>query len=279
MNDTLVNIVAWAGIAVFVLGNLMIASSAYRRSLIMGLIGLVPVVNFYYVASAWTENKTRNGFLLLVAGALAVAVAFYGGADEAVSQTAKRVGGEVGVEVPEIRMPVKAKGEVEAPNQAEVEAAGIDTSESVLERSDFIEGFEIQPLPPEDVQSIPVETVKRLWYPVCPADLPGREAKPLRLKTKDGKVVEGRLAAAGDISLSIEQFVQGGIVNFEYRYSELERIEVYERERGPVPAALDCTPPPPPPAPEETSPAAEPAPAPAEPVSAPVVLPPPAPSE
>jgi len=278
MNDTLVNIVAWAGIAVFVLGNLMIASSAYRRSLIMGLIGLVPVVNFYYVASAWTENKTRNGFLLLVAGALAVAVAFYGGADEAVSQTAKRVGGEVGVEVPEIRMPVKAKGEVEAPNKAEVEAAGIDTSESVLERSDFIEGFEIQPLPPEDVQSIPAETVKRLWYPVCPADLAGREAKPLRLKTKDGKVVEGRLAAAGDISLSIEQFVQGGIVNFEYRYSELERIEVYERERGPVPASLDCAPPPPP-APEETSPAAEPAPAPAEPVSAPVVLPPPAPSE
>ena len=277
MNDTLVNIVAWVGIAVFVLGDLMIASSAYRRGLIMGLIGLVPVVNFYYVAAAWTENKTRNGFLLLVAGALAVAVAFYGGADETVNQTARRVGGEVGVEVPEIRMPVKAKGEVEVPNQAEVEAAGIDTRESVLERPDFIEGFEIQPLPPQDVQSIPAETVERLWYPLCPADLPGREARPLRLKTKDGKVVEGRLAEVGDISLSIEQFVQGGTVNFEYRYSELERIEVYERERGPVPASLDCTPPPP--APEETSPAAEPAPAPAEPVSAPVVLPPPAPSE
>ncbi|HDP89740.1 MAG TPA: hypothetical protein ENN42_07280 [Thioalkalivibrio sp.] len=268
MNDTLVNIVAWAGIAAFVLGLLMIASSAYRRGLVWGVIGLVPVVNFYYVATAWAENKARNGFLLLVAGALAVAVAFYGGADEAVSQTAKRVGGEVGVEVPDIKMPVKATRDVEVPNQAEVEAAGIDTSESVLDRSDYVEGFAVQPLPPEGAQSRPAEVVTRLWYPVCPQDLPGREGRPLRLSLKEGRVLEGKLTQAGDISLRLEQYVQGGVVNYEYRYTAIDRIEVYERERGPVPVSLNCTPPPP--APSEAADDSG---------STAVVLPPPAPAD
>jgi len=278
MNDMLVDIVAYAGLAVFVLGDLMIASAAYRRGgLIMGLIGLIPVLNFYHVAVAWTDNKTRNGFLMLVAGALAVAAAFYGGADETVSEKARQVGEQAGVEVPEIRMPVRAPSEVEAPNQAEVEAAGIDTEESVLDRSDYIEGFEVQPLPPEDTQAAAVKEIERAWYPVCPADLPGREGKPLRLTTLEGRVLEGKLAGVEEVSLVLEQYVSGGIVNFEYKFDNLERIEVYEKKRGPVPAAVDCTPPPPPPAPEAPAattgtPATE---SPAEPVSAPVVLPPP----
>ena len=270
MNDMLVDIVAYAGLAVFIIGDLMIASAAYRRGLILGLIGLIPVLNFYYVASAWTENRTRNGFLMLIAGALAVAAAFYGGADEAVSRTARQVGEEVGVDVPEIKMPVKAPTRVEAPNQAEVEAAGLDTEESVLERSDYIEGFEVQALPSEESRPITAETVPRAWYPVCPEDLPGRVDKPLRLTTVDGQQREGKLVGVEEGSLQLEQYVQGGVVNFEYRFEALERIEIYEKMHGPVPAAVDCTPPPPPEpeAPAGTSGAPEP-------VSAPVVLPPP----
>ena len=282
MNDMLVDIVAYAGLAVLVLGDLMIASAAYRRGgLIMGLTGLIPVINFYHVALSWTDNKTRNGFLMLVAGALAVAAAFYGGADETVSRTAKQVGQEVGVEVPDIKMPVKAPTQVEAPNQAEVEAEGLDTEESVLDRSDYIDTTTVEALPPEDSRAVQAKEIVRAWYPVCPDDLPGREGKPLRLTTNEGRVVEGKLAGLEEVSLQIEQYVSGGIVNFEYKFNNLERIEVYEKERGPVPASVDCTPPPPPPAPETTAPeATTPATeAPAEPVSAPVVLPPPSEEE
>ena len=274
MNDLLVDIVAYAGLAVFVLGDLMIASAAYRRGLIWGLIGLVPVLNFYYVATAWTNNKTRNGFLMLVAGALAVAVAFYGGADEAVSETAQKVGREVGVQVPEIQMPVRAPGtDVEVSNEEEVRALGLDTEESVLDRPDYeSEQVAIEPLRPDDQPAIEVREVKRAYYPVCPDDLAGREGRPLRLSMADGTVLEGKLVSADTTSLMLEQYRHGGIVNFQYAFKLIDKIEVLEVVRGPVPKSIQCGPATAPivPAPEPTT---EAAPEPSAP--APVVLPPP----
>lgn len=235
MDQTVLFIVALAGFGIGVLGTLMIVSSAFNKGLLWGVLGLIPVLNISYVVMNWKEASARNGILISIVGFLLLGVALYGGAEENLNQTLETAG----VEAP-IRMPVKAPGNTEVPNQKQIEEAGIDTSVSVLDEPEFIDPKELARVPPPESVRLPTSNIKRAFQPICPGNLSPHAGEGLRIVTKSGKQVEGFLERATRNSLFLRQYVHGGTVNFEYPYSDLKRIEVFDEVRGALRRSVNC---------------------------------------
>ena len=228
MEEQLVFLVSLAGAVVVVIGTLLIVLAAFNKGLMWGLIGLVPVLNVIYVAAHWEEAKPRNGFLMTVVGILALSVALYGGAEREINKQLEQLETTAGVEAPEIKVPVQRPGDVEVPNQAEAEAAGVDLTTSVLDEPEIPERpTGIKPLPPEESVRPRVKEVKYAYQPVSADLLAQFVGEGLRIRTGEGKVLEGKLADLTADSLFLQQSVHSGSANFEYKFADLTGIEVY----------------------------------------------------
>ena len=262
------------GSIVLLIGFIMIVIQAFKQSAMWGIaVLLIPFVGFVFVARYWTEG--RNGFLISVVGLLVAGVAIYGGGEKEI-QAEKHLGkvdqvlDKAGVDVSKIPVPEKATekvtetvgelldkrpGSFEVPNQAEAEAAGIDTEKDIyaIEAEEEELEVKIQPLSPDPQVAAPdagLKTVKMSLQPVSRQRLPDYIGHDLRVYLAGGEIKEGVLEAistTGD-SLSLRQSVSAGEITYEYPFSKIEWIEVFA-EAGTVPAPEEEAP-----APSEVTP-------------------------
>jgi hypothetical protein len=259
--ENLEGIALIAGIIILLAGYIMIAIQAFRQSALWGLAVLfVPFAGFVFVARYWQEG--RNGFLVSVVGLLVTAVAIYGGGEKEI-EAEKHLGkvdqvlDKAGVDVSKIPVPEQATekvtktvggllekrpGNIEVPNQAAAEAAGVDTEKDIyaIEAEEEEAGVNIEPLSPEPQVASPVaglKTVKMSLQPVSRKRLPDYIGYDLRVYLSGGEYEEGvleSLSTTGD-SLSLKQRVSAGEITYEYPFSKIEWIEVFA-EAGTVPA-------------------------------------------
>lgn len=238
MDQTILFITALVGAGLVVVGTAMIVSAAFNKSLLWGLVGLVPLVNITYVVNNWKEGRTRNGLLISIIGFLLFLVSLYGGAEDELNKTLTTAG----VDAPEIRMPIKAPGDAPIPNEDEAREAGVDTSVSVLEEPDFIDPKELATLPPKGSVPGPAKKVERAYQPVCPEWLGRYVGKGVRISTRSGKQVEGFVDSVAAGALYLRKHVHGGTVNFEYPLYELKKIEIFDEVKGTPRRTVNCAP-------------------------------------
>jgi hypothetical protein len=241
------------GSVILLIGLLLIAVQAFKKSILWGLaVLLIPFAALVFVVRYWQEG--RNGFLVSVVGLLISAISLYGGAEKEM-QLEKHLDKAIettGVDVSKIPVPEKATeavsdllekrpGNVEIPNQAAAEAAGIDTEKDIYAiEAEEEEEVIIEPLSPEPQVPSPIaglKTVKMSLQPVSRSRLPDYIGNTLRVHLLGGEVEEGvldSLSSTGD-SLSLRQRVSAGEITYEYPFSKIEWIEVYA-EAGTVPA-------------------------------------------
>jgi hypothetical protein len=228
-----------AGIGLFVLGWLIVIWGGLRRGLFSFLLSLIPGLNLLLVTRAWGQAVVRNGFLLSVIGVLLGGVGYYGGGERELLAHLEEAGVEpsqielpvelqveLPVEVP-IKVDIQRPHEVEVPNQAEAEAAGVDLNRSVLDEPP-IGTREVEALPPRDSINVMARQVEYRFEPTCPALLPEDIGRRVRVLLREGGVREGTLVAASEIAMSVQQKMSGGDVAFEYPYDQIQSLEVYD---------------------------------------------------
>ena len=218
------------GLLLFVLGWLMIVWFALRRGLFAGILALIPGLNLLYVANHWSRGAARNGLLISIVGLLLAGVGLYGGGEKSVLAILTPELEQRGIEVPEVKVPITRPTDVEVANQAEAEAAGVDTTTSVLdEPSEPPPGYEPEPLPPKESQRSPLAPteVTFAYVPTCLPLLKEDIGQRARLTQTDGAVKEGRLAAVEGDVIYLAQTMPGGEVQFTYNVHKLSRIDVY----------------------------------------------------
>lgn len=224
-----------AGIGLFALGLLAVVWGGLRKGFFAFLLALIPGFNLLLVTRGWDRPMIRNGFLLSIVGLLLGAVGYYGGGERELLAHLEEAGIEtseidIPVEVP-IEVPIKVEitrpHEIEVPNQAEAEAAGVDTTRSVLDEPP-IGTRDVKALPPKDSKRIVARQVEYRFEPTCPALLGEDIGRRVRVLLREGGVREGKLVLATQTSMSVEQKVSGGDVSFEYPFDQIQSLEVYD---------------------------------------------------
>lgn len=230
------------GLVLFVLGWLVIVLFGLRRGLFTGILALIPGLNLLYVAHHWSRATPRSGLLISIVGLLIAGVGLYGGGEKKLLAILEPELEVRGIEVPEVKVPITRPTDVEVPNQAEAEAAGVDTTTSVLDRpSEPPPGFEPEPLPPKESQQLITAEVVFDWATTCMPLLKEDLGRRARLSLSEGGIREGRLAGVEDDSIVLAQGVPGGEVQFTYHAWKLTRIDVYAPQLPGPTRAQRCT--------------------------------------
>lgn len=231
MNADLYALVLAGGLLLVVFGYLMVFFAALRKGLLLGIVGLIPVVNLFIVTRNWSRSLTRNGFLVSVVGLLLAGVGYYGGGDAPLLAALEPQLEERGVTVPKVEVPLKITRpqDVEVPNQAEAEAAGVDLETSVLDQPEIEPGFVPEPLPPAAETKAPPPAVAVGYAPICAELLPEVVGKPVRITLKDGATKEGRLSRYEFETLYLAQRMTGGELELSYALNNLSEVQVYDR--------------------------------------------------
>lgn len=232
MNAEFYALVLAGGLLLAALGYLMVFFAALRRGLISGLIGLIPVVNLFVVTRNWNQSLPRNGFLISVVGLLLGGVGYYGGGDGPLLAALEPQLEERGVTVPKVEVPLKITRpqDVEIPNLAEAEAAGVDLGTSVLDQPEIEPGFVPEPLPPEDESKVPPPPTAVYGYtPICAELLSEVVGKPVRITLKDGATKDGTLSRYEFDTLYLARRMAGGELELSYALNTLSEVQVYDR--------------------------------------------------
>jgi hypothetical protein len=211
------------GLLLFLLGWVMIFFAGLRRGLMTGLLALFPGLNLIFVGRNWTAGGVRNGFLASIVGILLAGVGFYGGGERELTQKLETAG----VQTPEINVPIRRPVDTEVPNQAEAEAAGVDTTTSVLDEPELDPAFRVKPLPPEGSLQLEQVEVRRAYQPTCPELLGEDVGLPVRLMLSNGQRPEGTLQAADDRAAIVSRKLTGGEAAFTYLFTDIQSIEVF----------------------------------------------------
>ncbi len=181
------------GIGLFALGLLAVVWGGLRKGFFSFLLALIPGLNLLLVVNAWERPLVRNGFLLSIVGLLLGAVGYYGGGERELIAHLEEAGVErpdidIPVEVP-IEVPIKVDitrpHEIEVPNQAEADAAGVDPTRSVLDEPP-IGTRDVEALPPKDSISAMARQVEYRFEPTCPALLGEDIGKRVRVLLRAG---------------------------------------------------------------------------------------------
>jgi hypothetical protein len=243
------------GLVLLCTGVVRVLSAAFRFRVAWGVaILLMPLIYPLYAGLHWSESPPRNGFLLSIVGLLVASVALYGGAGRDVLALVGGVPSEqVQSKVQELveKVPTAAPPDEPLPNEAKAaKVSGWQEGTYDPIHGDDKDAFpasEIEPLPPRGDKRVQVAApaVRYEFQQVAPELASHFHGKRARLTTKAGELKEGVLTGGHTESVVMEIPFQGGVAGFEFPFSDIDRLSVYEA-RGAV-AALT----PPEPAPGE----------------------------
>lgn len=222
------------------LGTALISAFRSRRPWRWVLI-VAPFSYPVYAARYWSEEWVRNGFLVSVLGLILAAIALYGGAKKDVSTLVDEVPpSAVREEIQRMVEKIPTAGPEGGPlpnaalvadQPAEILMSGDDSL--VLGNGDLY--LRIDPLSPGDDQKVPPPRGPQgdYRYRGVPLKLLSSfVGSPVRLKTREGVVREGRLVEVTGQKFFVEVPYRGGEAAFEYEASRLAQVEVYARSGG-----------------------------------------------
>ena len=225
------------GLILLLAGLVMVLSSAFKHRLNWGLaILFVPVIAPVYAIYNWSEHRARNGLFTVIIGLFVVAAAFYGGVGKDIAALSTEVHNkQVQRHVKDLIEIIPRAGPPDEPlpNQVEADEVQVKTGEDY----DPIYGMDeyaysnIEALPPdEDVRVVVPEQAEVTYeYQVITAAQVGKFInKQLKVATKRGEPREGRLIRSDEDSLYLESMVDGGIVQFQYAFKDIDAMLVYE---------------------------------------------------
>jgi hypothetical protein len=231
------------GLVLLCAGVVMVLSAAFRFRVAWGVaILLMPLIYPLYAVLHWSESRPRNGFLLSIVGLLVASVALYGGAGRDVLALVSGVPSEqVQSKVQELveKVPTAAPPDEPLPNEAKaakVSGSQAGTYDPILGDDEF--AFQkIEPLPPREDKRVQVTApaVRYEFQQVVPALASHFHGTRARLTTKAGELKEGVLRGSHVDSVVMEIPFQGGVAAFEFPFSDIDRLSVYEA-RGAVAA-------------------------------------------
>jgi hypothetical protein len=224
------------GLVLFVLGWVLVFLGGLARGLLTGLWALLPGLNLIFVGRSWNVGTVRTGFLASIVGLLLAGVGFYGGGERELAEKLETAG----VQTPVIAVPIRRPADTEVPNQAEAEAAGVDTTTSILDEPELDPSFRVEPLPPRESLALEAVAVERSYQATCPELLGEDLGATLRVALRNGQQAEGRLQSADDRALVLQRALTGGEASFTYLFSDVTSVEVLARPPQGPSRALRC---------------------------------------
>lgn len=229
------------GLIVFLLGFIVILSSAFRRHFIWGIsLVVLPVIYPIYASINWFEPRTRNGFLLSIIGFLVAVIAFYGGASSDILKLSQPLTSRpLQAEVAKLmtKVPSALPPNEPLPNASKASKVGLPEGERYdpLAEEDTSTPLQIEALPPEEDIRVLAQSEQKLKYrfkPIPLDDIAGRDGQTIRIQTKLGHEQEGKLISSNDTSLSIEMPYERGFVAFQYNFADIAAVSVYDVVRS-----------------------------------------------
>ncbi len=225
------------GLILLLAGLVMVLSSAFKHRLNWGLaILFVPVIAPVYAIYNWSDHRARNGLFTVIIGLLVVAAALYGGVGRYIAALSTEVHNEqVQERVKDLIeiIPTAGPPDKPLPNEAEANVLKSKTGEDydAIYGDDQYAYSNIEALPPdEDVRVVVPEQADVTYeYQVITAAQVGKFInKQLKVATKRGELREGKLIRSDEDSLYLESLVEGGIAQFQYEFTNLDALLVYE---------------------------------------------------
>lgn len=225
------------GLILLAMGLVMVLSSAFKHRFNWGMaILLLPVIAPVYGIYNWREHQARNGLFTVIIGLFVVAAALYGGVGRDIATLFKVVPSEqVQQHVKEIfeNIPEAGPPDKPLPNQAAANKVQSKpgTDYDPIHGDDEFAYTKIEPLPPDDDVRVvvPEQTEVIYEYQVITAAQAGNFInKQLKVATKKGEPREGKLIRSDEDSLYLESVKDGGIVQFQYAFENIDALLVYE---------------------------------------------------
>lgn len=224
------------GVALFLLGWLVMAGLCFQRHPVTGVVALIPVVNLLTLPAMW--HRVGGWVITSFIGVLLAAVAWFAGANQHVYRHAQAMGMNVSAPVSAAASP-----EVEIPSEAAPVTHTIDIPPSVrAEQPAVAAAATPAPAPapepkPADVlagaKSLPSSALYHVVFkPLELGKLSSNVGQYVRITQKDGRKREGKLVTASANDIGLEERMEGGTVTRTLKMADLREAALMTHEQG-----------------------------------------------
>lgn len=223
------------GVALFLLGWLVMAGLCFQRHPVTGLVALIPGVNVLTLPAMW--HRVGGWVITSVIGVLLAAVAWFAGANQHVYRHAQAMGMNVSA-------PVSAAAQTVAiPAEAAPVTHTIDIPPNArAEQPALAAAAPTTPAPapepkPEDVlagaKSLPSSALYHVVFkPLELGKLSSNVGQYVRITQKDGRKREGKLVTASANDIGLEERLEGGTVTRTLKTADLRDAAIMTHEQG-----------------------------------------------
>lgn len=223
------------GVALFLLGWLVMAGLCFQRHPVTGLVALIPGVNVLTLPAMW--HRVGGWVITSFIGVLLAAVAWFAGANQHVYRHAQAMGMNVSA-------PVSAAAQTVAiPAEAAPVTHTIDIPPNArAEQPALAAAAPTTPAPapepkPEDVlagaKSLPSSALYHVVFkPLELGKLSSNVGQYVRITQKDGRKREGKLVTASDNDIGLEERLEGGMVTRTLKTADLRDAAIMTHEQG-----------------------------------------------
>lgn len=223
------------GVALFLLGWLVMAGLCFQRHPVTGLVALIPGVNVLTLPAMW--HRVGGWVITSFIGVLLAAVAWFAGANQHVYRHAQAMGMNVSA-------PVSAAAQTVAiPAEAAPVTHTIDIPPNArAEQPALAAAAPTTPAPapepkPEDVlagaKSLPSSALYHVVFkPLELGKLSSNVGQYVRITQKDGRKREGKLVTASANDIGLEERLEGGTVTRTLKTADLRDAAIMTHEQG-----------------------------------------------
>ncbi|UJS24511.1 hypothetical protein [Thiothrix winogradskyi] len=223
------------GVALFLLGWLVMAGLCFQRHPVTGLVALIPGVNVLTLPAMW--HRVGGWVITSFIGVLLAAVAWFAGANQHVYRHAQAMGMNVSA-------PVSAAAQTVAiPAEAAPVTHTIDIPPNArAEQPALAAAAPTTPAPapepkPEDVlagaKSLPSSALYHVVFkPLELGKLSSNVGQYVRITQKDGRKREGKLVTASANDIGLEERMEGGTVTRTLKTADLRDAAIMTHEQG-----------------------------------------------
>ncbi len=223
------------GVALFLLGWLVMAGLCFQRHPITGLVALIPGVNVLTLPAMW--HRVGGWVITSFIGVLLAAVAWLAGANQHVYRHAQAMGMNVSASVNTAALTV------EIPTKAAPGTHTIDILPNArAEQPALAAAAPTTPAPapepkPQDVlagaKSLPSSALYHVVFkPLELGKLSSNVGQYVRITQKDGRKREGKLVTASANDIGLEERMEGGTVTRTLKMADLREAAIMTHEKG-----------------------------------------------
>lgn len=250
------------GMALFVLGWLMVAVAGFQRHPVTGLLALLPVLNVVALPSLW--HRVSGWVITGLVGALLAGVAWFAGANAHAAHYAQALGLPVEatpaapdiapaavaapppaevvthtVELPAARPSVPAAAPSPQPATVPLSLPAV-AQPVVLAKPAVATPAPVEPVlpaPPQPLpptEDLPAKALYHMVFKELAVDkLPGNEGRYVRVIQKDGRRREGKVLSATADTIELEERMTNGSVTLPISLGDIRSASIMTSEGNP----------------------------------------------